>query len=113
MDAHELRARITAGERIVRMQRELSEKNRLVRVTLDELQRIHDQLDRDLLDAKQLQQSLVPDRYRRLPQGTLSLLLDAQGKTYAQYLLSAEVTVDTGLVECVERLYPVFEEGDL
>jgi hypothetical protein len=37
--------------------------------------------------------------------GTLSLLLDAQGKTYAQYLLSAEVTVDTGLVECVERLY--------
>jgi len=39
--------------------------------------------------------------------GTLSLLLDAQGKTYAQYLLSAEVTVDTGLIECVERLYGV------
>ena len=35
--------------------------------------------------------------------GTLSLLLDAQGKTYSQYLLSAEVTVDAGLVECVER----------
>lgn len=30
--------------------------------------------------------------------GTLSLLLDAQGKTYAQYLLAAEVAVDTGLV---------------
>ena len=44
--------------------------------------------------------------------GTLSLLLDAQGKTYAQYLLSAEVSVDTGLAECVERLYPAFEEGD-
>ncbi len=44
--------------------------------------------------------------------GTLSLLLDAQGKTYAQFLLSAEVTVDTGLVECVERLYPAFEDGD-
>ena len=41
--------------------------------------------------------------------GTLSLLLDAQGKTYAQYLLCAEVSVDTGLVECVERLYDADE----
>ena len=30
--------------------------------------------------------------------GTLSLLLDAQGKTYAQYLLAAEVEVPQGLV---------------
>jgi len=30
--------------------------------------------------------------------GTLSLLLDAQGKTYAQYLLAAEVELDAGLV---------------
>jgi hypothetical protein len=31
--------------------------------------------------------------------GTLSLLVDAQGKTYAQYLLAAEVVVDAGVVE--------------
>lgn len=31
--------------------------------------------------------------------GTLSLLLDAQGKTYAQFLLAAEVVVDAGLLE--------------
>lgn len=31
--------------------------------------------------------------------GTLSLLLDAQGKTYAQYLLAAEVEVDASLLE--------------
>jgi hypothetical protein len=31
--------------------------------------------------------------------GTLSLLLDAQGKTYSQYLLAAKVTVDAGLLE--------------
>ena len=31
--------------------------------------------------------------------GTLSLLLDAQGKTYSQYLLATEVVVDTALVE--------------
>ena len=30
--------------------------------------------------------------------GTLSLLLDAQGKTYAHYLLAAEVEVDEGLL---------------
>ena len=31
--------------------------------------------------------------------GTLSLLLDAQGKTYAQYLLAAEVEVPEGLIQ--------------
>jgi hypothetical protein len=30
--------------------------------------------------------------------GTASLLLDAQGKTYAQYLLAAEVEVPEGLI---------------
>ena len=33
--------------------------------------------------------------------GTLSLLLDAQGKTYAQYLLTAPVVVDEGLPETI------------
>ncbi len=33
--------------------------------------------------------------------GTLSLLLDAQGKTYAQYLLAAEVSVDPSLLEAI------------
>jgi len=30
--------------------------------------------------------------------GTLSLLLDAQGKTYAQFLLATEVDVDESLL---------------
>ena len=34
--------------------------------------------------------------------GTLSLLIDAQGKTYAQYLLAAEVEVDEALLEGVD-----------
>ncbi len=37
--------------------------------------------------------------------GTLSLLLDAQGKTYAQYLLATEVTIDAGLLEIVDELH--------
>jgi hypothetical protein len=34
--------------------------------------------------------------------GTLSLLVDAQGKTYAQYLLAAPVEVPEGLLDGVE-----------
>ena len=33
--------------------------------------------------------------------GTLSLLLDAQGKTYAQYLLATEVVVDADLLASI------------
>jgi hypothetical protein len=34
--------------------------------------------------------------------GTLSLILDPQGKTYAQYLLAAEVEVDAALIDGIE-----------
>ena len=36
--------------------------------------------------------------------GTLSLLLDAQGKTYAQFLLAAEVEVPEGLIHANARV---------
>ncbi len=71
----ELRARIAAGDRIVRMQRELSETNRLVRETLAELQGLYDSLDSDLIEAKKLQQSLIPERYREFGPAQVSLLL--------------------------------------
>ena len=35
--------------------------------------------------------------------GTLSLLLDAQGKTYAQHLLSLQVKVDRALLDTVPK----------
>ena len=79
VDTSELRARITAGERIVRMQRDLTEKNQMVTKTLEELQRVYDLLDRDLMDAKKLQESLVREKYRELPEGTLSLMLQSAG----------------------------------
>mgnify|MGYP003644461364 CR=1 FL=1 len=79
VDNNELRARITAGERILRMQRELSEKNRLITDTLDELQRVYDSLDKDLLEAKKLQQSLLRERHKSFDQGTLSLMLRSSG----------------------------------
>lgn len=79
VNADELRARIAAGGRIVRMERELSDKNRLVKSTLEELQKLYDSLDNDLIEAKKLQQSLVSERYRDLGPAEVSLLLHSSG----------------------------------
>ena len=79
VNAHELRARITAGERILKMQRELHDQNRLITETLGELQRLYDSLDNDLIEAKQLQQSLIPDRHKVFENAELSLMLRQSG----------------------------------
>ncbi len=75
----ELRARIAAGERILRMERELTAKNHLIKSTLDELQMLYDSLDDDLIEAKKLQQSLVSERYRDFGPAAVSLILQSAG----------------------------------
>ena len=75
----ELRARLRAGERILGMQRELVQKNRLVGATLDELQKLYDSLDRDLIEARKLQETLMRDRFRDYGGGTVALLLKPSG----------------------------------
>ena len=67
VDKNELRARITAGERILHMQNELSG-------TLVELRSMYNLLQRDLREAKKLQQSLVRDKHNTHPLGDVSLL---------------------------------------
>lgn len=79
VDNAELRARITAGERIINTQRQLCHSNQMIRDTLAELQGLYDSLDKDLLEAKKLQQSLLPERHRVFRGGTLSLLLRSSG----------------------------------
>ncbi|UOA25397.1 fused response regulator/phosphatase [Pseudosulfitobacter sp. DSM 107133] len=79
VDLNELRARITAGDRILQMQRELTGKNQLISQTLRELQRLYDSIDKDLLEAKKLQQSLVRERAVAFEQGHVSLLLRPSG----------------------------------
>ena len=74
-----LRARIAAGERILRMERELTEKNRLIGATLDEIQKLYDALDRDLLEARKLQQSLVRERYHDFGSAEVALMLRPSG----------------------------------
>ena len=79
VNGDELRARIAAGERILRMERELTEKNRLLSSTLGELQALYDSLDRDLMEAKKLQQSLVRERHRDFGNCEVTLLLRPSG----------------------------------
>lgn len=79
VNAAELRARIRAGQRVLKMERELTEKNRLVSATLAEMQILYDALDRDLIEARKLQQSLVRDRVCQFPGAEVAMLLHPAG----------------------------------
>jgi phosphoserine phosphatase RsbU/P len=75
----ELHARLRAGERILGMQSELVEKNRLISAAMGHLQTMHDNLDRDLIEARKVQQALIRDRYRDFGVANLSVLLRPSG----------------------------------
>ncbi|MDU9004253.1 PP2C family protein-serine/threonine phosphatase [Sedimentitalea todarodis] len=79
VNADELRARISAGGRILDMQRELSDKNKLISDTLDQLRVAYDTIDKDLIQAKKIQQSLVPEFSRSFGESQVSLLLKPCG----------------------------------
>jgi sigma-B regulation protein RsbU (phosphoserine phosphatase) len=79
VSSDELRARLRAGERIVGMQQELVEKNRLVGSTLIQLQKLYDSLDRDLIEAKKLQQSLIRERHRDFGAARATLMMQPSG----------------------------------
>jgi phosphoserine phosphatase RsbU/P len=76
----ELRARLRAGERMLAMQTELLAKNRIVARTLAELQKLYDSLDRDLIEARKLQQTLIRDRVRDYGWAKASLMLRNSGR---------------------------------
>ncbi|MFV0360922.1 PP2C family protein-serine/threonine phosphatase [Tropicimonas sp.] len=79
VSSDELRARLNAGERILRMEAQLVEKNHLLSSTLAELRTLYDSLDSDLAEARKLQQSLVKDRFRDFGAARVSLLLRPSG----------------------------------
>jgi sigma-B regulation protein RsbU (phosphoserine phosphatase) len=76
----ELRARLRAGERMLAMQAELLAKNRVIVSTLTELQKLYDSLDRDLIEARKLQQTLIRDRVRDYGWARASLILRNSGR---------------------------------
>lgn len=79
VNANELRARINAGDRILRMQKELTQKNKVISQTLGELRRLYGLLDNDLLEAKKLQQSLVKETFQIFDKGSVSYMLQPSG----------------------------------
>ncbi len=60
LSGEELRGRIVAGERLLKMSGELREKNRQVTAALEKVRDLNAALDRDLVEARKLQMSLVP-----------------------------------------------------
>ncbi len=90
----ELRARLRAGERIIGMQSELLRKNALVGEAFAQLQEVYDSLDRDLIEARKVQQTLVRDRHRDLPQGQVTLLLRPSGHVGGDLVGSFDIGAD-------------------
>lgn len=79
ISTEELMARISAGERILAMQRAMEEKNAQLAHALGELQTVYDAVARDLVEARRLQQSLVPQRAMSFDGAEVSLLLRPSG----------------------------------
>lgn len=79
VSSDELRARLRAGRRIMEMQAELVAKNRVIESSMEELQKLYDSLDRDLVEARKLQQTLVRDRFRDFGNATASLMIRSSG----------------------------------
>jgi len=94
VSAPELRARIKAGERILSMQHDLTEKNRLVRESLAEISKLYDALDRDLIEARRMQQSLVREKFRDFGAAQVSLLLKPCGHVGGDLVGFFEINMD-------------------
>lgn len=102
VSADELRARLRAGERILGMQDELVEKNRLIGATLGELQQLYDSLDRDLIEARKLQQALVRDRQLEFSTGSASVLLRPSGHVGGDLVGTFQINPNTIAVYSVD-----------
>lgn len=75
----ELLARLKAGERILRFEEELRSSNDQLRSALDRLRETQAAIDRDLREARKLQQGLVRERSGRFGPMHLSLMLRPAG----------------------------------
>lgn len=75
----ELLARMAAGERILRVEEELRASNSQLRHALAQLSETQAAMERDLREARKLQQGLVRERSGRFGQTEISLLLRPAG----------------------------------
>lgn len=79
VSAIELRARLHAGERVLNAQRTLAAKNDELSVTLDKLSAAYDAINRDLHQARQFQQGLLPERFLSVGTTDISVLFRPSG----------------------------------
>ena len=77
--APELLARIRAAQRLIGTQRALEAQTLKLSETLDALQSAYDSIDRELRQARRIQEALVPERSRRFGGSRVSLLLQPCG----------------------------------
>lgn len=75
----DLMVRLAAGERILRIEEDLRASNSQLRAALDRLRDTQAAIDRDLTEARKLQQGLVKQRSGRFGPMQLSLLLRPAG----------------------------------
>lgn len=75
----ELLARMSAGDRILTMHEKLRGSNQQLLETLTRLRETQDEMDRDLREARKLQQGLVKERNVRFEDFEISLLLRPTG----------------------------------
>ncbi len=79
LSGEELRGRIAAGERLLRMSGELREKNRQITAALEKVRDLNAALDRDLAEARKLQMSLVPRHMVEVGDWRINFILQPSG----------------------------------
>ena len=91
LDADELRARLQAGARLLEMQRDVNEKNRLLSDALSELQEVHDALDQ-LATEDPMKAEIVKLRYfAGLKNAEIGALLGVNEKTVRRHWQIAKI----------------------
>lgn len=78
-NAVELKARIRAGERVLRAQHDIIAKNLLLSEALSDLRVAQDLIESDLKEARRFQQALVPDRHVSFDTLDVSFLYQPSG----------------------------------
>lgn len=78
-NAVELKARIRAGERVLKAQHDIVSKNQLLIDTLSELRTAQELMESDLKEARRFQQALVPDRHASFPTLDVNFLYQPSG----------------------------------
>lgn len=79
VDAGRILARLAVGERVMRAEAELQASNAQLRCALDRLNEAQTAIERDLMEARKLQQGLVRERSGRFGPLQISLLLRPAG----------------------------------